>query len=126
MNLHAIVRPAITSVNPDINATLRRYQGEAMGAGRKPVPTYYPDESVTLQLQPLTKGDMMHVDGLNIEGLFKSIHINGALYSVNRTLKKGGDLFIIDGQTWLVIEPIELWNTGWCRLLVCLQTDGAS
>lgn len=126
MNLHAIVRSAITSVNPDINATLRRYQGEVMGAGRKPVPTYYPDESVTLQLQPLTKGDMMHVDGLNIEGLFKSIHINGALYSVNRTLKKGGDLFIIDGQTWLVIEPIELWNTGWCRLLVCLQTDGAS
>lgn len=126
MNLHAIVRPAITSVNPDITATLRRYQGEVMGAGRKPVPTYYPDESVTLQLQPLTKGDMMHVDGLNIEGLFKSIHINGALYSVNRTLKKGGDLFIIDGQTWLVIEPIELWNTGWCRLLVCLQTDGAS
>jgi len=126
MNLHAIVRSAITSVNPDITATLRRYQGEVMGAGRKPVPTYYPDESVTLQLQPLTKGDMMHVDGLNIEGLFKSIHINGALYSVNRTMKKGGDLFIIDGQTWLVIEPIELWNTGWCRLLVCLQTDGAS
>jgi hypothetical protein len=126
MNLHAIVRSAITSVNPDITATLRRYQGEVMGAGRKPVPTYYPDESVTLQLQPLTKGDMMHVDGLNIEGLFKSIHINGAIYSVNRTLKKGGDLFIIDGQTWLVIEPIELWNTGWCRLLVCLQTDGAS
>lgn len=126
MNLHAIVRSAITSVNPDITATLRRYQGEVMGAGRKPIPTYYPDESVTLQLQPLTKGDMMHVDGLNIEGLFKSIHINGALYSVNRTMKKGGDLFIIDGQTWLVIEPIELWNTGWCRLLVCLQTDGAS
>lgn len=126
MNLHAIVRSAITSVNPDITATLRRYQGETIGAGRKPVPTYYPDETVTLQLQPLTKGDMMHVDGLNIEGLFKSIHINGAIYSVNRTMKKGGDLFIINGQTWLVIEPIELWDTGWCRLLVCLQTDGAS
>lgn len=126
MNLHAIVRSAINSVNPDITATLRRYQGETIGSGRKPVPSYYPDENVTLQLQPLTKGDMMHVDGLNIEGLFKSIHINGALYSVNRTLKKGGDMFIIDGQTWLVIEPIELWNTGWCRLLVCLQTDGAS
>jgi hypothetical protein len=122
MNLHAMVRSAITSVNPDITATLRRYLGETIGPGRKPVPTYYPDEQVSLQLQPLTKGDMMHVDGLNIEGLFKSIHINGQYYSVNRTMQKGGDLFIINDQTWLVIEPIELWPD-WSRLLVCLQTD---
>lgn len=122
MNLHAIARSAITTVNPDITAIARRYQGEVMGPGRKPLPTYYPDETVTLQLQPLTKGDMEHVDGLNIEGLFKSIHINGSYYSVNRTMQKGGDLFIINGQTWLVIEPIELWSD-WCRLLVCLQTD---
>jgi hypothetical protein len=37
-------------------------------------------------------------------------------------MQKGGDLFIIDGQTWLVIEPLELWPD-WCRLLVCLQVD---
>lgn len=124
MNLHAMVRSAITTVNPDITATLRRYLGETIGPGRKPIPSYYPDEQVSLQLQPLTKGDMMHVDGLNIEGLFKSIHINGQYYSVNRTMQKGGDLFIINGQTWLVIEPIELWPD-WSRLLVCLQVDGA-
>lgn len=124
MNLHAMVRSAITTVNPDITATLRRYLGETIGPGRKPAPSYYPDEQVSLQLQPLTKGDMMHVDGLNIEGLFKSIHINGQYYSVNRTMQKGGDLFIINGQTWLVIEPIELWQD-WSRLLVCLQVDGA-
>lgn len=123
MNLHGIVRGAINSVNPDKPAVLRRYLGEIMGPGRKPVPTYYPDQNVSLQLQPLTKGDLMHVDGLNLQGLFKSIHINGAFYSVNRTMQKGGDLFIIDGLTWLVIEPLELWDTGWCRLLVCLQTD---
>lgn len=123
MNLHGIVRGAINSVNPDKTAVLRRYLGETMGPGRKPVPTYYPDQNVSLQLQPLTKGDLMHVDGLNLQGLFKSIHINGAFYSVNRTMQKGGDLFIIDGLTWLVIEPLELWDTGWCRLLVCLQTD---
>ena len=123
MNLHGIVRGAINSVNPDKPALLRRYLGETMGPGRKPVPTYYPDQNVSLQLQPLTKGDLMHVDGLNLQGLFKSIHINGAFYSVNRTMQKGGDLFIIDSLTWLVIEPLELWDTGWCRLLVCLQTD---
>ena len=65
---------------------------------------------------------MQHVDGLNIQGLFKSIHVNGSFYSVNRTMDKGGDLFIIDGKTWLVIEPLELW-ADWSRLLVCLQVD---
>lgn len=65
---------------------------------------------------------MQHVDGLNIQGLAKSIHINGNFYSVNRALDKGGDLFIIDGRTWLVVEPLELWPD-WCRLLVVLQVD---
>lgn len=109
-------------VNPNIAATVRRYIGETTGPGRKPIPQYAPDEQITIQLQPLSKGDMQHVDGLNIQGLFKSIHVNGSFYSVNRTMQKGGDLFLIDGQTWLVIEPLELWPD-WCRLLVCLQVD---
>lgn len=122
MNLRQIANLATASVNPNIPAIVRRYSGEVMGPGRKPTPQYAPDESVTIQFQPLTKGDLQHVDGLNIQGLFKSIHVNGSFYSVNRTLDKGGDLFIIDGRTWLVVEPLELWPN-WCRLLVVLQVD---
>lgn len=113
---------AVRRVNPNIVATVRRYLGETTGPGRKPIPQYASDEQITIQLQPLSKGDMQHVDGLNLQGLFKSIHVNGNFYSINRTMQKGGDLFIIDGQTWLVIEPLELWPD-WCRLLVCLQVD---
>lgn len=122
MNLHRIVKPAINRVNPFIPAIVRRYSDEVMGPGRKLVPQYAPDEQITIQFQPLTRGDLQHVDGLNIQGLFKSIHVNGSFYSVNRTMDKGGDLFIVDGKTWLVIEPLELWPD-WSRLLVCLQVD---
>lgn len=122
MNLHRIANSAVRRVNPNIEATIRRYLGETTGSGRKPIPQYAPDEQITIQLQPLSKGDMQHVDGLNIQGLFKSIHVNGNFYSVNRTMQKGGDLFIVAGKTWLVIEPLELWPD-WCRLLVCLQVD---
>lgn len=122
MNFHRIANSAVRRVNPNIVATVRRYLGETTGPGRKPIPQYAPDEQISIQLQPLSKGDMQHVDGMNIQGLFKSIHVNGSFYSVNRTMQKGGDLFIIDGQTWLVIEPLELW-ADWCRLLVCLQVD---
>ncbi|MGY0318265.1 hypothetical protein ACVQK1_09415 [Edwardsiella tarda] len=65
---------------------------------------------------------MQHVDGLNIQGLVKSIHVYGNYFSVQRELEQGGDLFIIDGHTWLVVEPIELWDS-WCRLIVNLQVS---
>lgn len=123
MNLHGIVRGVITSVNPDKSAQLYTYKGETIGAGRKPVPSYNNAVTVTIQEQPLSKGDLQHADGLNIQSLVKSIHMYGNYYSVNRTMKKGGDLIVIDGLTWLVIEPMELWPD-WCRLLICLQTDG--
>lgn len=122
MNLHKISNSLIRSVNPNITATVRRYSGFTVGPGRSRVPSYYPDESIIIQFQPLTKGDLQHVDGLNMQGLFKSIHVNGSFYSVNREMQKGGDLFIVDGQTWLVIEPLELWPD-WSRLLVCLQVS---
>lgn len=122
MNLRQIANRATASINPNIPATVRRYMGEVMGSGRKPIPQYAPDEVIPIQFQPLTKGDLRHVDGLNIQGLFKSIHVNGSFYSVNREMQKGGDLFIVDGRTWLVIEPLELWPD-WSRLLVCLQVD---
>lgn len=124
LNLHKISNSLIRSVNPNIPAIVRRYIGEVIGAGsgRKPTPRYAPDEQITIQFQPLTRGDLQHVDGLNIQGLFKSIHVNGSFYSVNREMQKGGDLFIVDGKTWLVIEPLELWPD-WSRLLVCLQVD---
>lgn len=122
MNLRSIANSLTQAVNPNITAIGRRYKGETIGAGRKPVPAYYDDETVTLQLQPMSRGDIQHVDGLNLQGLIKSVHINGSYYSVNRTMQKGGDLFILDGQTWLVVEPMELWPD-WSRCLVCLQVD---
>lgn len=94
--------------------------GFELGAGRKQVPKYLPSQTVSVQLQPLSRGDLQHVDGMNLQGLFKSIHVDGNFYGTNREKVKGGDLFIIGTETWLVIEPLELWPD-WCRLLVQLQ-----
>ena len=122
MQIRNIANSITRAVNPNITAISRRYKGQTIGAGRKQVPEYYDDVTVTIQLQPMNAGEIRHVDGLNIQGLVKAIYINGSYYGVNRTMQKGGDLFIIDGKTWLVIEPSELW-TDWTRCLACLQVD---
>lgn len=122
MNLHKIANSAIRRVNPNISAVLKKYDGYEVLPGRRRVPKYLPDQNVIIQLQPLSKGDLQHVDGLNIQGLIKSIHVYGNYFSVQRELEQGGDLFIIDGKTWLVVEPIELWDS-WCRLIVNLQVS---
>ncbi|MDN0088336.1 hypothetical protein QVN42_13275 [Yersinia nurmii] len=120
MNLRNLANAATRRVNPNIPAIVRRSDGFTMGEGRKQIPKYLPDTPVTIQLQPLSPGDLKHVDGLNISGLLKSIHVDGNFYGVNREKVLGGDLFIIGSEEWLVVEPLELWPQ-WCRLLVQLQ-----
>lgn len=122
MNLRQIANNAITSINPNIPAVLKKYAGETIGQGRKPTPTYQPDQNVTIQLQPISLGDMQHVDGLNIQGLAKVIYVNGNYFSVQREMEQGGDIFVINGEQWLVVEPVELWPD-WCRLIVVLQVS---
>ncbi|HFV1348701.1 TPA: hypothetical protein ACH9UP_001044 [Escherichia coli] len=122
MNLRQIANNAITSINPNIPAILKKYAGETIGPGRKPIPSYLPDQHVTIQLQPISRGDMQHIDGLNIQGLAKVIYVNGNYFSVQRELERGGDIFVINGEQWLVVEPIELWPD-WCRLIAVLQVS---
>ena len=122
MNLRQIANNAITSINPNIPAILKKYAGETIGPGRKPIPSYLPDQNVTIQLQPISRGDMQLVDGLNIQGLAIVIYVNGNYFSVQRELEQGGDIFVINGEQWLVVEPIELWPD-WCRLIAVLQVS---
>lgn len=120
MNLHRSVRGAIGSINPFIPAIVQVSDGFEIGPGRKQIPKYLPDQPVSIQLQPLSSDDLKHVDGMNLQGLLKSIHVDGNYYGVNREKAIGGDLFIIGSETWLVIGPLELWPQ-WSRLLVQLQ-----
>jgi len=122
LNLHKIANSAIRRVNPNIQAVLKKYAGETTGPGRKPAPSYLPDQNVTIQLQPISRGDMQHVDGLNIQGLAKVIYVNGNYFSVQREMEQGGDIFVINGEQWLVVEPVELWPN-WCRLIAVLQVS---
>ena len=61
-----------------------------------------------------------HVDGLNIQGELCSVYLNGQIYGVDRGTAKGGDKFVFNSQTWLVVAVPEQWPD-WCRVILCLQ-----
>jgi hypothetical protein len=122
MNLHGIVRRAITTVNPDVAGvmmvSLGTYTTDAAGH-RVPA---YTSQSVTIQLQPLSYTDLMKIDGLNLQGVVKKAYVNGNFEGVNRTKQKGGDKLIVNGENWLITQPLEEWPD-WCSFVVTLQVN---
>lgn len=129
MNLHGIVRGAITTVNPDIAAQWRVSAGSTQGANFKQVPAYATAVPVRIQSQPLKYSDQLHVQALNLAGIFRSVHMFGLNQGITRPNQKGGDYLQFPqapgmaAQWWLTISVREQWPD-WCRVLVCLQTSG--
>ena len=122
LNLHAIVRGAITAVNPDTVATWRRSRGYETDARGKRVPVFDDFPGTRIQVQPPSGKDLQHLDALNIEGITRSVHTYGNPDGVDRKQAAGGDLFVWCGDTWKVVTVMETWP-GWGRCMVQKQTD---
>lgn len=76
------------------------------------------------QVQPMTKSDLMQIEGLNINGDKKAIYLNGSINGVVRVLLKGGDLVDLpNGTTWLVVQTLEdfVLTAGWTKAAIVLQ-----
>jgi hypothetical protein len=83
--------------------------------------------SILAQVQPLSGGDLRHVDAINLQGSHRAIYISGVLHGGVRVTLKGGDLVVLpDGSTWLVTQSIEPWysTAGWVKSIITLQ-DGS-
>lgn len=108
MNLHDIVRGAITSVNPDTVCTWQQSTGYRYandGTGRQ-VPTFNTVFGVKVQVQGLNGPDLQHAERLNLQGLLRKIFVYGSINGVVRVEFMGGDLLVFnDGN------PSPVWTT---------------
>lgn len=136
MKLHAIAAPIVAVVNPPVRGQLRRSTGYTTAATGKRVPTYAPDEELSMQVQGLTGPELKLVDGLNIQGLLRSVHLPGDVKGVDRKTRAGGDLVAFDtgadippalrNTVWLVELVHETWDSSeWCRVIISKQLDDA-
>jgi hypothetical protein len=124
MNLHGLVAPLVTAINPNVPATLRVSNGTyaVQGDGTR-VPSYT-DVAVNAQVQAMSAEDLQQVEGLNIQGVLQKVYLYGEADGVVRPTAKGGDLIIISSGvfagTWLINQNMEQWPD-WCSCACTLQ-----
>lgn len=125
MNLHQIVRGPINAVNPDVIGQVYASTGSTTAGNGTRVPTYATAYSVAMQIQPLSPTDLKQIDALNIQGVDRTIYVNGAIHGVERPQGKGGDLLYARGVYWLVVVLLEPWDgAGWTKVGVAQQMTG--
>lgn len=122
MNLHGIVRDAITTVNPDMIGQLGISTGYVTDNDGTQLPQYDWYDNQLLQVQPVAQKDLQHLDGLNIQGTMRSVHCYGQREGIARLRSKGGDLLRFGGSTWLIVSVAEQWPD-WAKVIVVEQDD---
>lgn len=120
MNLHAIASGVIAAVNPPIKVTVKRSTGYTTAASGKRTPTYQTTNNVDAQVQGVNAKELEHLNAMNIQGVLRSVHINGDWRGIQRATQSGGDVLEFGGQTWLVVHVFETWPD-WSRVIVALQ-----
>jgi hypothetical protein len=130
MNLHQVVRGAITAVNPDMVGIYRASTGYTVDGAGNQTPTYATDAAIDIQVQALTWKDLQHRDMQNIQGVARACYVFGNKQGVARPNVQGGDLLLFPqnvgdaNSTWLVVAVLETWTpdaAGWCKVGMVLQ-----
>jgi len=127
MNLHGMVRGAITTVNPDIIATWSKSTGSTSNADYTRAPTYVTAD-IPVQVQALNGTALEKAEYQNLQGITRSVYCYGNKQGVNRVDVQGGDLLTFpevpggDPRVWLVVGVVETWPD-WSHVAVTLQVD---
>jgi hypothetical protein len=127
VNLHGIVSPYVSAVNPSIRCTLKISNGFTVGADYSQQPSWATYTNVPAQIQPISSKDLQKLDGLNLTGIMRKFYLYGYVEGVDRPFAKGGDLIVVASMpgfpsqtTWLVNQQLEAWG-GWCCVATTLQ-----
>ena len=129
MNLHAIVAPYVSAVNPTLTVQVQLSTGptQTQADGLRS-PTFADPISVPAQIQALTFRDLQQLDGLNLQGERRGIYFYGSVDSLGRPDQLGGALVTFpDGSVWLVAIVLETYGnnagpkTGWCKVAATRQ-----
>lgn len=123
MNLHRLVRTAITSVAPDRTVYRLPCLGQTTGPDYQVLPVYGPCEAVTAQIQPVSDKTLQWLVQSRQNTIWRDMYIYGLSAGLDRAEGLGGDLYYFDGAEWQVDQVLEDWRAvggdGWTKVRVC-------
>lgn len=125
MRLRSIVNGAIQGINQDQPITWVQNSGYTTAGDGTRTPNQT-SVTVNANVQALSGSDLRHMDGLNIQGVMRSVYLYGDVEAIVRAQGKGGDVLqfpMTPGAAtvnWLVTQVMETWPH-WCRVIVTLQ-----
>lgn len=130
MDLRGIANAASDTVNPNIIAGVQTSTGYTIDPDSlDQVPAYAAAVTGPAQLQALDGSELRQLDGMNLQGVLRSIYLRGVLAGVIRPDSKGGDLITIAAQAnvpapfvgvWLVVKVFESWPL-WTKAAINYQ-----
>lgn len=129
LNLHNIVRKAVTAINPDEDIILRQSIGEDNVAGTV-TPIYSEPLDARAQFQTFSAGELYHRNMVDEAEIVRKVYLyaDTALppFSMNRSIGRSGDYILrkSDGSVWLIIGVNDDFsNVGWVCVTAKLQVD---
>ena len=119
MNLHSIVRHAITAVNPDQTVILLASAGQAKGKDYTQRPLWHP--AVSAQVQSVPDKTLQWLLQTRQNTIWRDCYLYGSVTGLERATAQGGDMLYFEGSEWQVDQVLEAWNTaGWTKVR-CVQ-----
>lgn len=120
MNLRQVANSATRRIHPNIPAQIYRSTGATVKPDGSQVPGYAPPVDIQVQMQAVSQRDLQHVDAINLQGQFVSFWVNGQFHGIQRKEGAGGDIIVVNGQQWLIVDVREIWAL-WTHCIGCLQ-----
>ncbi len=129
INLHDVVRSAITTVHPDETVALYFNAGQVNNWGEV-TPIYEGPYSVQAQIQSESDAALFHSNnaGMNTETIKAYFYQSedSPIAELSRFKERGGDMFQrSDGSWWLITAlPDNFSSVGWISARATLQVNG--
>ena len=119
MNLHDMVRTAITCVNPDQTVMLLQSAGQTV-ENYTQVPVFEPAVEVKAQVQPVSDKALAWITQTRQSTTWRDCYLYGAVTGLERATAKGGDFLYFEGFEWEVDQVLEAWSAtaNWTKVRV--------
>lgn len=133
INLHNVVRGAVTAVHPDETLTLYRSTGRTNVNGRV-TPSYASPVTIKAQVQGVGGDDLLYLDATARSKIMRKFYlysdddISTRPAGIIRPVARGGDMMLRSDGTWWLITSVseDFSSVGWESVIGTMQEKGVT